>query len=662
VRKRHIYTAFIFLAAIKIFAQDAFMDTIQAKFKRANDTNKVYLLCTLSKHFEANDPNKGMWYADSAIKLAKRSGFRLGVGGAYGCKGSCLTTLGRYDEAITALLEGLRVFEQEKNKRYTTNSYNTIGNAYMGMGLNEKAYEYFEKGYKMAGEKPVDLFMKAVTAIGLANVILKKNEFDKAIGYYKESAAFFHEQKDVDREAVCLTMLGETCVRKKDSKQARGYFEKTLEMFKEAKNDYGYASSLSMLAGIYYDEGNMKKAAQLYEECYEVNKRRGGIDDLKDNTRSLAMVYEAMKVPGEALKFYKEFMHYKDSVINKERNKSIAESEAKYQSEKKEQELKLKNSELEKSQLKVDQRNHLIYVFAAASVVFVVLLFLVFRQFRQKKKANVLLVNKNDEIEKKNHLIEEKNKDITDSINYSKHIQQAILPMSKKIKFHLPHSFVLFKPKDIVSGDFYLVEEVVGLVYIAAVDCTGHGVPGAMLSVFANSTIKNTIASNDFRDNPAAVLSDLCFSFKSNLITEKANVSIRDGVDMSLCMLDKRNKKLYFAGARNNLLMLRDGQMTEFAADRWGISGTNTGEQLFFTNHIIDLQAGDKFYMTTDGYSDQFGGPNGKKLKQKQLKDFLMRYVSKPFDEQAQILSEEFEKWKGKLEQIDDVTIIGFGV
>ena len=312
--------------------------------------------------------------------------------------------------------------------------------------------------------------------------------------------------------------------------------------------------------------------------------------------------------------------------------------------------------------MQVSQRNNLIYIFAIASVIFIVLLFFVFRQYREKRNANILLVNKNDEIEKQKSLIEEKNKDITDSINYSKHIQRAIIPADKYVKFHLPKSFIIYKPKDIVSGDFYLIEEVVGLVYIAVVDCTGHGVPGAMLSVFANATIKNTIANNSFRDNPAAILSDLCYQFKSNLLSDNSDISINDGVDMSICILDKRQKKIYFAGARNSLISVNDGNLNEYKANRWGISGTNSGEQLFFTNYEINFKEGDRFYLSTDGFYDQFGGPGGKKLKFKMLKELIFNSHTLTFDAQANKLNDEFMAWKGKLEQLDDVTIIGFGL
>ncbi|MGZ3905740.1 MAG: PP2C family protein-serine/threonine phosphatase, partial [Bacteroidia bacterium] len=167
---------------------------------------------------------------------------------------------------------------------------------------------------------------------------------------------------------------------------------------------------------------------------------------------------------------------------------------------------------------------------------------------------------------------------------------------------------------------------------------------------------------NHYRNDPACVLTEMCRHFKSNLLSHKTTLTISDGVDMSLCVIDKNKGTLVFAGAKNGLLLVRDGQLVEFAANRWGISGNNEEEHLLFTNHEIKVIPGDRFYLSTDGFIDQFGGPKGKKFKQKQLKDLVVNYSSLGFDMQADKLVNDFTLWKGMLEQIDDVTLIGFQV
>ncbi|MCE3228741.1 MAG: protein serine/threonine phosphatase, partial [Bacteroidetes bacterium] len=634
--KRTTSYIFFFLVLSTCFlpAQNRKIDSLNRIFPTSHDTMKVYILCSISRFYEANDPQKAIKMADSALGIAKKANYQMGIGGAYGSLGSCLCTAGRYDESINALISAIKIFEAKGAKRNLANNYNGLANAYMGLKNNDKAYEYFLKSYNLS--KEIDnKFMIAVAGVGVGNMLMEKGKHKEAIEYYKTSEKVFKDNGVTNYEAMCITMIGETYAKDSNYVEAEKYFVKSLPLFKNSNDEYGLAVNLANLGSVEANRKNYKKAAEYYNQALEINLHRKAMDNIQNSAKGLAEVLELQNKPAEALAAFKIYMQYKDSVVNTERNKAIAEAEGKYENEKKEQQLQVKNLELEKSHIEVTQRNRLIYVFVGAIVVFLVLLFFVYRQFVQKKKANVLLQNKNDEIEKQKNIIEEKNKDITDSINYSKHIQQAIIPSPVKVKQYLPNSFVIFKPKDIVSGDFYLVDEVAGLIYLAVVDCTGHGVPGAMLSVFANSSIKNIITTNYFRDNPAGILSDLCFQFKSNLQSHTTSMTVNDGVDMSICIIDLPNNKLYFSGAKNGLMQLRNSELMEYPAARWGISGSNTGEHLFFHNHIIDLQKGDKFYMSTDGFVDQFGGPKGKKFKQKQLKDLVMNYSNLSFDAQA---------------------------
>lgn len=653
---------FLFFYTVLLTAQNRKLDSLIRNYASLHDTDKVRLLVGLSNRQVGNDPNAALKLTDSALVISKRINYKLGIGSCYSSLGSCYVGMGKFDLSLNYLHKAVRVFESIHSRRDIVNTYNSIGNTFTAISRDKEALDYYSKAYALAKTPPVNEYMVAITSVGVGNMLVKEKKHKEAITYYKHTYDYFEKQKSPQQQALCMIMIGQALYDSGNYSEAEKMFKDALPIQKELNDLYGLASNYSSLGDVEKARYEFKKAAFYYKEALEISIQRKSWPDIKSNSRRLSEVLESANEPAEALKNYKIYLQYNDSILNVEKSKAIAESESKYQSEKKEQEIKLKNAELEKSNLKVSQRNNLIYIFAIASVIFVVLLFFVFRQYREKRNANILLVNKNDEIEKQKSLIEEKNKDITDSINYSKHIQRAILPSDKYIKFHLPESFIIYKPKDIVSGDFYLVEEIVGLVYIAVVDCTGHGVPGAMLSVFANATIKNTIASNAFRDNPAAILSDLCYQFKSNLLAVDSNMSINDGVDMSICILDKNQKKIYFAGARNGLLAVSEGELKEYKANRWGISGTNSGEQLFFTNYEIDYKKGDRFYLSTDGFYDQFGGPEGKKLKHKMLKEMILKVHSHSFDAQAEELTNEFMNWKGRLEQLDDVTLIGFGV
>ena len=637
-------------------------DSLISIYQKSHDTSKVKILCKLSRMMVGNNPDSSAILADSALTIAKRNKFLFGMAQAYANLGSAQTTTGKYDLAIINLIKSADIFEKTKNIFGLTNVLNTIGNVYLGTKNNDKAYEYFLRSNKLANQKPINENMVAVTSFGIGTILIEQGKRKEAIEFFKKAEESFIKQNILNYAAMSVSMIGETYLRDSNYVEAEKNYLKTIPVFREMNDDYGLASSLASLGSIEYKKKNYRQATTYYVEAIRINYKRNAYDNIQNNAIALGEIFESQNKPQEALKYYKTYMQYKDSVINIERNKSIAESESKYESEKKEQQLKLKNLELEKSQIQSSQRGVLVFVFAAASIVFIALLFFVFKQFTEKKKANFLLTNKNDEIEKQKSIIEEKNKDITDSINYSKHIQQAIIPSTIKVKSTLTESLVIFKPKDIVSGDFYFVEKIKNDIYIAAIDCTGHGIPGALLSIFAYSNIKNIISNGNYQSNPAGILTELCKQFKSNLQSHNSSIKINDGVDMSICVLNQDTNRIYFSGAKNNMFQVNKTGLKEYKAERWGVSGSNEANQTVYTNHEIIANEGDKFFLFTDGFADQFGGPKGKKYKLKQLEELLLRTHDMPFEQQNFTINQSFVDWKGNLEQIDDVTIIGFGI
>jgi serine phosphatase RsbU (regulator of sigma subunit) len=648
--------------AFCVCAQNRTVDSLLQLARTSNDTTKVLLISRSANLLTRNDPAKGEIYGDSALRLAKKLNYPNGIAAGYNALAYAQNTIGKYDAAIQNLLNAIDEYTKINHRKGLMQTYNTLANSYLGLKDYQKAYKNYYKCFELANTEPLYKHMIAISSVGLGNVLIEEKKYEQAISYFKTAEKEFINEDLTLNAAYCRGMVGEAYYRDGKYEEAEKNILTAIPVFEKENDEYALGLNLFNLGSIELARNNFDKAIKYLRRSFELNLKRNAWDNIQENAFLLSEVYEKKSNASDALKYYKVYMQYKDSVINKERNKAIADAESKYESEKKEQELLLKGLELEKSELKVSQRNNLIYVFASAILLFTILLFFVYRGLIQKKKANTLLQNKNDEIEKQKAIIEEKNKDITDSINYSRHIQQAIIPSAKKVKQFLPHSFIIFKPKDIVSGDFYLVEEIAGLVYLAVIDCTGHGVPGAMLSVFANSSIKNIISTNKYQNNPAEVLKELCIQFKANLQSHKTSLTINDGVDMSLCIINKADKKLFFAGAKNGLLKYNGSTLQEYPADRWSISGSNEDEHLNFTNHQVLLAPGDKFYLSTDGFIDQFGGPKGKKFKQKQLKDLLVNYSNMSFDVQADNLINDFTIWKGMLEQIDDVTLVGFEV
>jgi ligand-binding sensor domain-containing protein/serine phosphatase RsbU (regulator of sigma subunit) len=280
---------------------------------------------------------------------------------------------------------------------------------------------------------------------------------------------------------------------------------------------------------------------------------------------------------------------------------------------------------------------------------------------REKKVLEEKVEQRTRQVVEKSEELEQKNNDILDSIRYAKVIQTAILPPDKLFDKLLPESFVLFKPKDIVSGDFYWINTKGDKILFAAADCTGHGVPGAFVSMVGYNLMDKIVGEYDITE-PAAILDRLNFevaqTFRQKGETDSVT-RVQDGMDIALVAYDRKKSTLEYAGAFNPLYLLRDGEIVEFKANRTPIGSFKAGEQQKFDNHIIKLKNGDRIYMFTDGFVDQFGGPKGKKFMAKRLREKLMTIGDKPMKEQGRILDETLYTWMGSLEQVDDILGVG---
>lgn len=271
-------------------------------------------------------------------------------------------------------------------------------------------------------------------------------------------------------------------------------------------------------------------------------------------------------------------------------------------------------------------------------------------------RSRLELAKSKDALQEQKNVLEEKNKEITDSINYAKSIQKALIPSEEEFNSHFNDSFVLLKPKDIVSGDFYWVYETDNIVFYATADCTGHGVPGGFMTMLGLSFLNDIIEVKNIQD-PAEVL---------NLLREKIVAALKqsgnigenkDGMDINLCRLDRQKKELTYAAAHNDLYIIRNNDLMEYKADKQPCGFYHENKP--FTAHTIQLQDNDCIYTFTDGFADQFGGHNGKKFRYKQFEELLLKNAQLPFAEQKQILKTTIDRWRGALEQVDDILVIG---
>lgn len=268
--------------------------------------------------------------------------------------------------------------------------------------------------------------------------------------------------------------------------------------------------------------------------------------------------------------------------------------------------------------------------------------------------------NSNKKLKGKNKIIAEQNKDLIDSINYAKRIQQAILPEKELENQVLKNGFVLYRPKHIVSGDFYWLHKSGNEIYIAVIDCTGHGVPGALLTMLAHNAINKAVIEKGLAD-PTLILDEMNEEVKQSL-KQNQNAEIRDSMEVGVVRFNILKNQLHFAGANTSLTYIQNNELKIANGGKCSVGSVQEGEIALPVTHTLELKKGDSFYLYSDGFADQFGGPKGKKYKYKQLEELLKSNCDKSPEQQKQILKTSFETWKGNLEQVDDVTVIGFSI
>ncbi len=306
---------------------------------------------------------------------------------------------------------------------------------------------------------------------------------------------------------------------------------------------------------------------------------------------------------------------------------------------------------------KIEAQKSIIWLSIIFLIVVSALGILAYRSYRLKNAANILISEQKEEIEKQHDVLEEQHREITDSINYAKRIQEAILPPMIAVEKHLPNSFVLYQPKDIVAGDFYWMESIGDSIIFAAADCTGHGVPGAMVSVVCHNAMNRAVREFNLIE-PQKILDKTRDIVVETF--EQGEEDVRDGMDIALCTVNHKTKKLIFSGANNGLYLIRNGELIQYKPDKQPIGKYDDAKP--FTKQEIDLEKGDVIYTFSDGYADQFGGVKGKKYMYKRFRELLIDIHQKPMKDQHQLLVDSFQNWRGDLEQVDDVCVIGVRV
>ncbi len=573
-------------------------------------------------------------------------------------RGTILINDGDLEAGMDEYVASLKVFEELKDTFNIGRMHSNIGVLFSDMGDFKKAIERYQLSMDMA-EASGDTRKMAIALVNMGNAYENLDDIDGALEHYKRSLELFKQVNEQRGVGLCLSNLGGLLINEGKFDEAIIYLKEGLALRRAAQSLEGMSESMRNLGLAYVNKGEhrtgfvyLDSALTLARDNRYKQQELTALHDLSD----------AYKVTGDfknALEYKDAYITLRDSMINEEKIKQIGDLEAKYQNEKQELEIEaLKNKEAAQ-QAEVDRKNALNLAYGIGFVLVAILLIFVLRGYAQKKKANLVLEEKNDEITLQKLIVEEKNQEITDSITYAKRIQEAILPPTRLVKEWLPDSFVLYKPKDIVAGDFYWMEQANNKIYFAAADCTGHGVPGAMVSVVCHNALNRALKEFQLTD-PGQILDKVRELVEETF--EQSEQDVKDGMDIALCILDTESRTIMYSGANNPLWIIRSGahEVEQFKADKQPIGKFADAHP--FTSHQVSLNPGDIVYVFSDGYADQFGGPRGKKFKYKAFRDLLLENKDKPMEEQRAIIDQQFEEWRGELEQIDDVCVIGVRV
>ena len=585
---------------------------------------------------------------------------------------------GNVAKALEYYLKSLKIGEQTGDKHEISESLLHIGRIYFDQDELEKALEYFQRSLKLSQDigdkKSISSSLSHIAAL-----ISKKGDDEEALKYLFECMELDEEIGNKIGIARNLSSIGITFKNQGKLEKALPYCLKSLKIKEEIGYKFGISSSLSTIGSIYFKLGNITKARACAKKSLSIGRELESAENIRSAAVLLTRIYRKQKKWKDALEMYELYIQMRDSVKNEETHRVTIKQNMKYEYEKKAaadsiksvEQKKVLDAQITAQQAMISQEKTFKYSLYGGLALVILFSFFVINRLKvtraQKSEIelkNNALNNRNDEIAFQKEIVEQKNTEILDSITYAERIQSAILPPLSLVKRYLPQSFVFYKPKDIVAGDFYWLEagtdKKENCIYFSAADCTGHGVPGAMMSVMCSNALTRCVKELELT-KPGEILDETTRIIEGRF--ERSEQLVLDGMDLALCKLDLKTNKLEYAGANNPLWIVHrefkneSEQLVEIKADKQPIGQYDDRKP--YTSHKIQLNKGDSIYIFTDGFVDQFGGERGKKFKKKSFAKLLLSIQDKPMLEQLDLIKQAFDTWKGKTQQIDDVCIIG---
>jgi serine phosphatase RsbU (regulator of sigma subunit)/tetratricopeptide (TPR) repeat protein len=571
---------------------------------------------------------------------------------------------GNYDLALKTFDKALKIDTKINDQSGIAASHTNIGIIYRELEEYSKAIEQFkssEKFYKKANDKTA----LATTYANLGIVYYNQKIYDTTLIYFRKSLEIRREVNDIQGIAYSYINIGAVFSDLSKLDSALYYNLKSLDLRREIGDQQGIAASLINIGNIYLDQSKIIEAKRVIEEAYKISEELKILILSRDITLGMYRLYKKEGDLNSAMLMYELHHKYKDQLASEENQKAVFRQQFKNEYENKSiedsvkfaQEKKLSNAEMDKKNAELKVKENLQYFLIIGLIFIFIFAIFIYNRFRVTNHQKTIIEQKEIESNKQKGIIQEKQKEILDSINYAKRIQTSFLATENELNNHLKNYLVIYKPKDIVSGDFYWCERIENRIYVAVCDCTGHGIPGAFMSLL-NISLLNEAVHSKLLKNP-----DEIFNFVRKILVLGLNKneeqSGNDGMDGILFCIDLNNPKIItYAAANNSPLLIKNGQIIEGKCDKMPV-GKSPKDQLPFSLFNFEIEPNDLLLGLTDGYVDQFGGEHGKKFKYSQLKNIIQNNHHLELNSLKNKLELSFDEWKGKLEQVDDVCVIG---
>lgn len=655
-------------------------DSLQNVLKQdIEDSIRINIYKELLYNLSTSEPSQAIFYGQLGLDLAKKIEDDYSEIQLLNNLGIAYYGLGAYEKTLEYFLKVLELEKDLDNLPSLSRAMNNVGIIYDEIGRLDKSAYYYEKSLKLK-ETFQDSIGISTTMSNLGLLYLKMDQPQKAIKYFRKCYSMDKKLSDVVGIYNSMHNIGIYHKDYGDKDSAVYYIEKALLAVPKGEKHFDKTYIIKSLAESYLEVKDYKNARKYFERAINSANEVEALDVLKESYKGLSEIHEYNGQFEKSLKAYKQYKTLNDSIFNQDFNSKVSQLEKNFEIQSKEKEIQLLTNKAEITNLQLVRRKNTNYFLIVLGLMLAIVAFISYNRFQIKNKSHKLLQQKNDEINlqkseiKENRdeieaqrdsilgqkqALEEASSEIMKSIWYAQHIQQAILPDLNKINSAFHEFFMLYMPKSIVSGDFYWFTQKEDKTFFVLADCTGHGIPGAFMTVMANDLLNSIIIQQDVND--CARILHLLDEAVLNSLQYKGNSS-SDGLDIALICIDSKTQELTFSGAGIDMIVFQKDEWSTYKGERFSIGGFKDATFKTPKNIKLEVKEDTQLYIYTDGYVDQFGGKEDKKYMRKRLNLLLDEIKILPFDQQKSKLEKAIIDWKGDQEQTDDIAFTGIRI